>query len=38
VKLVGGAVKIVSAPEKGTEVTLFLPTKFENAPLAKEHR
>jgi two-component system sensor kinase len=38
VKLVGGAVKIVSAPEKGTEVTLFLPTKFENAPLAIEHR
>jgi signal transduction histidine kinase len=38
VKLVGGAVKIVSAPEKGTEVTLSLPTKYENAPVAKDHR
>jgi signal transduction histidine kinase len=38
VKLVGGAVKIVSAPEKGTEVTLSLPTKYDNLRLAKEHR
>ena len=38
VKLVGGAVKIVSAPDTGTAVTLSLPMKHENASLAKEHR
>jgi two-component system sensor histidine kinase NreB len=37
VKLVGGAVKIVSAPDAGTAVTLSLPMNHENASLAKEH-
>jgi two-component system sensor kinase len=38
VKLVGGGVKIASAPEHGTEVTLSLPMKHDSVPLAKEHR
>lgn len=38
VKLVGGAVKIVSAPNQGTEITLSLPMKHESIPLAKEPR
>jgi PAS domain S-box-containing protein len=38
VKLVGGGVKISSAPEKGTEVTLSLPMKHVSIPLAKETR
>ncbi|HEX5549909.1 MAG TPA: ATP-binding protein, partial [Nitrospira sp.] len=38
VKMVGGAVKIVSAPDTGTAVTLSLPMKHENASLTKEHR
>jgi two-component system sensor kinase len=38
VKLVGGGVKIASAPQQGTEVTLSLPMKHDSVPLAKEHR
>jgi two-component system sensor kinase len=38
VKLVGGGVKIVSAPNKGTEITLSLPMKHESVPLGKEPR
>jgi two-component system sensor kinase len=38
VKLVGGGIKIVSAPGTGTEVTLALPMKHETAPLNKDHR
>ena len=38
VKLVGGGVKIVSAAGSGTEVTLSLPMKHENVPIAKESR
>jgi signal transduction histidine kinase len=38
VKLVGGGVKIASAPQQGTEVTLSLPMKHDSVPVAKEHR
>jgi two-component system sensor kinase len=36
VKLVGGDITIASAPDKGTEVTLSMPMKHDNLPLAKE--
>jgi PAS domain S-box-containing protein len=38
VKLVGGGVKIVSAPDTGTAVTISLPMKHDSVPLAKEAR
>jgi PAS domain S-box-containing protein len=38
VKLVGGGVKIVSAPNKGTEVTLSLSMQHEDVALGKEPR
>lgn len=36
VKLVGGDITIASAPDKGTAVTLSMPMKHDNLPLAKE--
>jgi PAS domain S-box-containing protein len=36
VKLIGGAVKIVSTPDEGTEVTLSLPMTHESVPVVKE--
>jgi two-component system sensor kinase len=38
VRLVGGLVNIVSAPDKGTEVTLSLPMTLESLPLGKDSR
>jgi signal transduction histidine kinase len=38
VQLLGGAVKIVSTPKTGTEITLSLPMKQEQVSLAKEPR
>ena len=38
IKLVGGGIKIESAANKGTEVTLSLPMKHESVPSAKDPR